>query len=80
MVASYSDPKIGFRFQFLHHSRGLIIAQGPNIVHTILAVGDSELRAATYIKTEAGEVIIVGMDKDELRKLIPGVFFQDANA
>lgn len=78
-VSSYSDPKIGLRFQSLYLTSGLIIAQGPNIVHTILVAGDSELRAATYIKIGTSEVIIVGLDKNVLHKLIPEVFSIEAN-
>ena len=74
MVSIYSCPNIGRRFKCLYLSKGIIVAQGPGIVHTILVAGDSELRAASYIKDPAGEVIVVAMDIDQIRKVIPPLF------
>lgn len=79
-VSSYSRPNIGLQFKSLYLTPGLIIARGPNIVHTILVSGDSELRAATYIRVGTHEVMIVGLDKDVLHNLIPEVFSEDVNA
>ena len=74
MVTRHCGPNIGRRFQSQYRSPGVIIAQGPGIVHTVLVAGDSELQAATYIKGGASEVIVVGLDKDQLRKVIPTLF------
>ena len=74
IVSSFSEPNIGLRFLSLYLSRGLIIGQGSDIVNTILVVGFSELRAATYTKGEDGEVIIVGMHKNTLHELVQELF------
>ena len=72
-VKGFPHRDIGVNFQKVYGCRGLIIAQGPYIVHTILVPGPNLLTGVTY--TKKGETIeAVPLRKDRLPELLPEMF------